>query len=145
MFLAVSCGTCHRVGTIGEGDIGPDLTQLGTRFTYEDMLEAIIEPSKTISSQYLPLFYFFEVRKKRWWDRLIREENGNFTAISQKPFQIIRTAKNPHQNEVNRSGTSEVSIMPPGLISRLNPDELKDLLAFLKAGGNENNEVFKEK
>lgn len=142
MFLAVSCGTCHRVGTIGEGDIGPDLTQLGTRFTYEDMLEAIIEPSKTISSQYASTVFFLK-SGKTVVGRLIREENGNYV-ISQNPFNPEELRKIP-KNEVTRTGTSEVSIMPPGLISRLNPDELKDLLAFLKAGGNENNEVFKEK
>jgi hypothetical protein len=32
--------------------------------------------------------------------------------------------------------------MPPGLINRLNAEELKDLLAFLKAGGNNQDTIF---
>jgi hypothetical protein len=33
--------------------------------------------------------------------------------------------------------------MMPGLINRLNNEELKDLLAYLMAGGNEEHELFK--
>jgi hypothetical protein len=34
-------------------------------------------------------------------------------------------------------------LMFPGLVNRLNEEELKDLLAYLMAGGNEGNEVFR--
>ena len=33
--------------------------------------------------------------------------------------------------------------MFPGLINSLNPEELRDLMAYLKSGGNEDNEVYK--
>jgi hypothetical protein len=33
--------------------------------------------------------------------------------------------------------------MYPGLINRLNEEELKDLLAYLMAGGNEEHEIYK--
>jgi hypothetical protein len=33
--------------------------------------------------------------------------------------------------------------MLPGLINSLNSDELKDLMAYLKSGGNQKNEVYK--
>ncbi len=50
-FAAVMCQSCHKMR--GEGaDIGPDLTQLGTRFSTTNMLESIITPDKTISDQY---------------------------------------------------------------------------------------------
>jgi hypothetical protein len=32
--------------------------------------------------------------------------------------------------------------MLPGMINGLNPDELKDLMAFLKSGGNPNHPVY---
>jgi hypothetical protein len=34
--------------------------------------------------------------------------------------------------------------MPPGTINRLNDDEVKDLLAYLIAGGNSDNAIFKK-
>ena len=33
-------------------------------------------------------------------------------------------------------------MMPPGLISSLNEDELRDLLAYLLSGGNANDKAF---
>ncbi|MGX5821036.1 c-type cytochrome, partial [Chitinophaga lutea] len=51
MFTATLCSACHSIK--GEGGVaGPDLTQLGTRFSSKDILEAIIDPSRTVSDQY---------------------------------------------------------------------------------------------
>ena len=51
MYAAALSASCHQFKGEG-GAIGPDLTQLGTRFGYKDIAEAIIEPSKVISDQY---------------------------------------------------------------------------------------------
>src|SRR5690606_22222779 len=51
LFSSVYCGTCHSVQGEG-GSVGPDLTQLGNRFSTKDMLEAIINPNDVISDQY---------------------------------------------------------------------------------------------
>ena len=51
MFTAATCASCHKMNGDG-GNIGPDLSQIGTRFTAKDILESIIEPSKEISDQY---------------------------------------------------------------------------------------------
>src|SRR5690606_41688243 len=51
LFAAVRCASCHTMQGEG-GAIGPDLTQLGTRFSVRDMLTAIIEPGDAISDQY---------------------------------------------------------------------------------------------
>lgn len=45
------CGACHRIEDAG-GSTGPDLTTLGSRFGQEDLFDALLEPSKTISDQY---------------------------------------------------------------------------------------------
>ena len=49
------------------------------------------------------------------------------------------------KNTVAFTKNSEVSIMLPGLINRLNEEELKDLMAYLISGGNENHPVFQNK
>ena len=35
--------------------------------------------------------------------------------------------------------------MPSGLLNRLNPEEIKDLLTFLLAGGDENHKLYQPK
>lgn len=138
MFAASLCISCHTMK--GEGGVsGPDLTQLGTRFSAKDILEAIIDPSKTISDQYgATVFYLKDGGSVV--GRLIKEEGDNYV-ISQNPFapQIVREIP---KKDVARTRVSEVSPMLPGMINRLNNEELKDLIAYLVAGGNKDHEVY---
>ncbi len=141
MFDATLCSSCH--GMRGEGvNVGPDLTQLGTRFSIKDMLEAIIEPNKTISDQYAATVFTLK-GGNTVVGRLIREDENNYY-VSQNPFtpQTLREVPKP---EVTGTKLSDVSIMLPGMINRLNPEELKDLMAYLMAGGNEEHSVYNEK
>ena len=141
MFTASLCISCHTMN--GEGGVaGPDLTQLGTRFSYRDMLEAIIEPNKTISDQYgATVFYLKEGGSVL--GRLISQDNAKYT-ISQNPFapQITREVL---KKDVVRTRISEVSPMLRGMINRLNAEELKDLLAYLKSGGKKQDTIFQIK
>lgn len=141
MFTASLCISCHTMN--GEGGVaGPDLTQLGTRFSYHDMLEAIIEPNKTISDQYgATVFYLKEGGSVL--GRLISQDNEKYT-ISQNPF-APQTTREVLKKDVVRTRVSEVSPMLPGLVNRLSPEELKDLLAYLKSGGNKNDTIFLNK
>lgn len=138
MFAASQCSSCHTVQ--GEGGVaGPDLSQLGTRFSTKDILEAIIDPNKTISDQYGAMVFYLKDGSSVV-GRLIKEE-GDHYVISQNPFapQIVREIS---KNEVTRTRVSDVSPMMPGLINRLNSEELKDLIAYLVAGGDKNNAVY---
>jgi putative heme-binding domain-containing protein len=141
MFSASLCKSCHTMR--GEGGVaGPDLTQLGTRFSYKDMLEAIIEPNKTISDQYgATVFYLKEGGSVV--GRMISQDNDKYT-ISQNPFAPEQVREIP-KKDVVRTRLSEVSPMLPSLINRLNSEELKDLLAYLKAGGNKQDTIFSDK
>src|ERR1700735_496400 len=141
MFIASMCSACHTMRGEG-GTVGPDLTQLGSRFSYKDMLESIIEPSKTISDQFAATVFFLH-DGNTVVGRLMNQDAGNYY-ISQNPFapQTLRTVP---KKDVIRTRLSETSIMLPGLINRLNAEELKDLLAYLKAGGNKQDSIFVKK
>ncbi len=138
MYAATLCVTCHSLRGEG-GNIGPDLTQLGTRFSTEDMLEAIIDPNKVISDQYASTVFYLE-NGQSVVGRLINEDERTYY-ISQNPFapDFIREIA---KAEVKDTQFSSVSVMPPGLINSLNAQELKDLLAFLMAGGNQEHEIY---
>ncbi|MCU0384940.1 MAG: c-type cytochrome [Flavihumibacter sp.] len=141
LFVTSLCASCHTMK--GEGGVsGPDLTQLGTRFSYHDMLEAIIEPSKSISDQYGATVFYLRTGKTVM-GRLIEEDEKGYT-IAQNPFapqehRVLAKA------EVVRTRLSEISPMLPNMINRLNAEELKDLLAYLKAGGNREDSLFRTK
>ncbi len=141
MYNASLCSSCHSMN--GEGGVsGPDLTKLGSRCSYKDMLEAIIDPNKTISDQYgATVFYLKEGGSVL--GRLISEDNEKYT-ISQNPF-APQTTRDILKKDVVRTMVSEVSPMLPGMINRLNAEELKDLLAYLKSEGNKQDTIFSNK
>jgi putative heme-binding domain-containing protein len=139
IYGAVLCSSCHAMQGSG-GDIGPDLTQLGTRFSNKDILDAIINPSKAVSDQYASTIYILK-NGESVAGRQISEDKINYS-ISQNPFAPDQIRKIP-KKDVKSKRYSPESIMYPGLINSLNADELRDLMAYLKAGGNQSNEVYK--
>ncbi|AWO00574.1 heme-binding protein [Chitinophaga alhagiae] len=138
MFNATLCASCHIMKGEG-GTAGPDLTQLGTRFSSKDILEAIIEPSKTISDQYGATVFTMK-DGSTITGRLVSEDDGKYV-ISQNPFspQMHRELL---KKDVSGAIASQVSVMLPGLINRLNPEELRDLMAYLRSGGNKEDSMF---
>jgi len=138
MFAAGRCNLCHMIRGEG-GAIGPDLTQLGTRFSSKDMLESIIEPNKTVSDQYAATVFTMKDGTSIL-GRLI-SENGDTYSVSQNPFAPETLREVPKADVVNTK-YSYISTMYPGLINGMNEEELKDLIAYLMAGGNEKHEIY---
>jgi len=139
IYAAVLCSSCHSMQGSG-GDIGPDLTQLGTRFSNKDILESIIHPNKVVSDQYASTIFYLK-NGQSVVGRLVNEDKANYS-ISQNPFAANELRKIP-KKDVTSKRFSQESIMFPGLINSLNPQELKDLMAYLKSGGNQENPVYK--
>jgi putative heme-binding domain-containing protein len=124
----------------GSGGVaGPDLTQAGGRFGYADMLTAILEPSKTISDQYGSTVFFLR-QGGSLTGRVIREDTDAYV-VAQNPFAMHVTRKLP-KKDVLRTRVSTVSSMLPNLVDRLNPEELKDLLAYIRSGGDPAHAVY---
>lgn len=139
MYMATLCNRCHSMK--GEGsNVGPDLTQLATRFSARDILEAIIEPNVAISDQYAATQFQLK-NGETVVGKIINEDNLHYF-VSQNPFTPDLSIK-VLKKDVTSKKYSPVSMMLPGLINSLNEEELKDLMAFLLAGGNENHKVFK--
>jgi putative heme-binding domain-containing protein len=129
MFEAARCKSCHIFKGEG-GVIGPDLTQLGTRFTTKDILEAIIEPNKVVSDQYAATVFAMKDGSSIV-GRLVGEDEDSYS-ISQNPFapEVVR---NIRKEDVINKKYSHISLMYPGLINPLNEEELRNLVAYLKS------------
>jgi putative heme-binding domain-containing protein len=142
MFAATTCIRCHALGGEGGGNVGPDLTNLGTRFSKKDMLESIIDPNKTVSDQYAAT----QIMLRNGTSVIGRVTNEDKVAyyVSQNPYAPEQIEKILKKN-VRSVKYSPVSSMLPGLINSLNADELKDLMAYLMSGGSESNAMFKKK
>jgi putative heme-binding domain-containing protein len=140
MFTATLCVMCHRLGSEGSSGVGPDLTGAGGRYSVRDLLENIIEPSKVISDQ-----FGSEQIERRDGDplvgRIVGEENGDLLVMA-NPFMPDEKVRVPAAVVTARKPFA-TSLMPPGLINSLNPEELQDLLAYLLSGGNASDPMFR--
>ncbi len=138
MFASTLCIKCHHMGGDG-GNIGPDLTGSGNRYTIRDLAENIIEPSKVISDQYGS--EQLEMKDGSLIiGRVVVEENGKlFVMCSPLAPDDLTTVT---AADIKSRKLWNISMMPPGLINSLNEDELKDLLAYLLSGGNEKDKAF---
>lgn len=138
MFASTLCATCHRFNGDG-GGLGPDLTGAGARYTLHDLLENIIEPSKVISDQYEST----QIEKADGSvviGRVMVEENGKLF-VAMNPFAPGDTVAIDEKQVTGRKPYT-ISMMPPGLINSLNPNELLDLLAYIQSAGNPKDKAF---
>ncbi|MEO5915278.1 MAG: c-type cytochrome [Luteolibacter sp.] len=132
MFTSQLCINCHHFGGEG-GNSGPDLTGAGNRYTIKDLAENIVEPSKVISDQY-PSEQIDLKDGGVVVGRVVVEENGKlFVMTSALAPDALTTVDSANVKGRQRFS---VSMMPPGLLTPLNKDELLDLLAYILAAGN---------
>jgi putative heme-binding domain-containing protein len=140
MFKAGKCIACHRV--LGRGGYsGPDLGSVGSRYSIEDILTAIIEPSKTISEQYQASIVTLKNGVSHFGRIIYKNENELVLAPS--AFTPGETQK-VSAKDVSKVELSNISMMPPGTVFGMNKEELLDLMAYLISGGNKKHKAFKK-
>ncbi len=138
-YLAARCGTCHRFDGAG-GSVGPDLTGVVSRFSWPDLLEATIEPSKVISDQYGSTIV--TRRDGSITIGRIVEENDDEIALVVDPMDLDNLTVVP-KKEILRTAPAPISLMPEGLLDPLNRDEVLDLLAYMMSRGDPKDRVFR--
>ncbi len=143
LFHASSCAACHRFAGEG-GNVGPDLSSLGNKFSAADVLEATLEPSKVISDQYAGAILRTKDGNSHFGRVVPVLEDGKVVAhevwpavADPKPFRVPA-------DQVAALEASRTSPMPRGLVDRLNPDELLDLLAYLRSRGDPKDPMFRQ-
>ena len=122
-----SCIACHRRGYLG-GDIGPDLNRIGQVRRERDLLESILFPSLSFVRGYEPVVIATD--DGRVFHGAVRDETDSTITLqldTQKSVEIDKSSI-----EERQAGT--VSIMPAGLEKQLTPQELADLVKYLKEG-----------
>jgi putative membrane-bound dehydrogenase-like protein len=126
MSQSTACSTCHAIGYLG-GSIGPDLTRVGSVRQERDLLESIVFPSASFVQSYEPVMV--DTADGDRHSGIVKKNDADEVVLITGPTQEVRVAR-ANVKEM-RPGT--VSVMPTGLEQQLSPQELGDLLAFLKA------------
>ena len=138
LYFSIGCGACHRFSGLG-GGVGPDLSSIPAKFDTRYVLEAIIDPSKDISDQY-GSSVVTTTRGKVYTGIAVEQENRLkiYPPDPKKDPVVIG------YELVKSIEESTISHMPPGLLNRLNEEELRDLIAYLMSGGNPDDRRFKK-
>src|SRR5699024_8385252 len=137
-FFAISCSSCHHFDGFG-GAIGPDLSTTAPNLSIQGLLEDIITPNAVISSQYNSSEVKIENGATHWG--LVVEEEKYVKVYSRN---LDEGPKIIPRDKVVSIKPVEESQMPSGLINTLNEEELRDLIAYLKSGGDSEDEIFKK-
>ena len=124
-----ACFTCHQIGYKG-GQIGPDLTRIGSIRTPRDLLESIVFPSSSFVRSYEPI----QVTKK--------DDSIAFGIVRDQgtdSITLVSGAALPEQRipnaDVREIKPGALSIMPAGYDLLFTPQELADLVGFSRRCG----------
>ena len=123
--FARACALCHTFGGVGF-DIGPNLALLHDK-PADDWLKNILDPSAALEPRFVS--YIVETKDGRIFAALIRAETATSLTLAQ-PGGIVATLLRTDVREVR---ASKVSLMPDGFENTIVPQEMADLIAFLRA------------
>jgi putative membrane-bound dehydrogenase-like protein len=118
------CAACHKM--FGEGQsVGPELT--GSQRTNLDyVLENVLDPSAVVPREFQMVN--FTTKDERVVSGIVlRETKDAVTVRTTNETVILPTADLAARKQTN------LSIMPDGLFEQMKPDEVRDLIGYLRA------------
>lgn len=118
------CATCHRLRDRGH-EVGPDLAALSDR-SPEAMLIAILDPNRAVESKFVG--YIAVGADGRTHKGLLASEAGDsveLLAADGKRTKLLAS-------EIETLKNSRVSLMPAGFEKDLTPQDMADLIAYLR-------------
>ncbi len=121
LFTAV-CGACHQMYGQG-GKIGPDLTGSG-RANIDYLLENIADPSGVVSADFR--ISLLTLKDGRVLSGVIAETNPRTLTL-----RTLTESLTLDHSEIVKTETSPMSMMPEGLLLAFQPDQIRDLIAYL--------------
>jgi putative heme-binding domain-containing protein len=139
VFAATGCFACHRFA--GEGGMtGPDITMARGRYSAKDLLDQIINPSKVINEQYAQSV--INTNDGRIIiGTVVNVGNGGKVKVNTNALDPSKT-ETVDETAIESVEPSKLSPMPTGLLNRLQPDEILDLLAYILSAGDRGSAMF---
>jgi putative heme-binding domain-containing protein len=122
----LQCINCHRIGGTGS-TLGPDLSQIGKKYTRALILENILEPSKSIDPQYVT--YVLETTDGVLHTGLLASKTDKEVVLKDAKDTEIRVPA----NKVAALLPQQKSLMPEQLLRDLTAEQAADLLAYLES------------
>jgi putative heme-binding domain-containing protein len=120
--FAHTCMVCHTLFGVG-AKIGPDITG-SNRANVDYLVENIVDPSAVIGKDYL--LTVVRTKDGQQIEGIVKGETDDSVTMAQVNGPITVP-----KNEIAKRRTSNVSMMPEGLLAGLSPKEVRDLIKYL--------------
>jgi len=139
LFVAGACVSCHRTVTDDEAEktakVGPALSEVAARYAKlpnppEAILDAILEPSTTVADQFRTQIVFLE-DGRQLVGLIVEEDAERLTLVTNPLAPDERTVVS--RVEIEEVIPSAISMMPQGLLSTFQREEIVDLITFILA------------
>jgi putative heme-binding domain-containing protein len=125
LMTKANCLKCHKFGSEGEG-IGPDLTQMKSKFKRDYILEAILLPSKVVSDQYRGSV--IQTKAGKLITGLAAPQGDVLVVVLEDGTKVTLQA-----GEIESIVASTVSPMPERALDEFTLEEIADLFAYLES------------
>lgn len=119
-----NCATCHRIGGLGT-QVGPDIADSRIR-TPEALLNDILDPNRAIDGRYLA--YAAVTTDGVVHTGLIAGETANAVILAQPEGKTVTLLR----EEIESLRSDGTSLMPVGVERTIPPQEMADLISFIK-------------
>ena len=121
------CAACHKLDGAGHA-VGPDLASVGNK-TPEALIVSLLDPNRAIEARYLD--YIVVTEDGRQLSGMLGAETAtSITLLGQegKAVTVLR-------NEIEEIRNSGKSLMPEGLERDMSPQDLADVMAYVRGNG----------
>ncbi len=122
--FAKNCANCHRVGGLGV-DVAPDISDSRVK-TAEQILTDVLLPNQSIDGNYVG--YVVTTVDGGNWSGVLAGDQGNSITLRVAGGDSMTILK----SEIDTLQSTGLSLMPEGLEQNVTPEEMNDLITFIK-------------
>jgi len=120
------CARCHKANGRGS-DFGPDLSHIATRYGRADLLDNILNPSKSIAQGFTT--YLLRTKSGNLASGILVSNGKEEVVLKDAQLNVIRVPA----SDVDKLSPQAISSMPEGLLSDLTIEQAVDLMAYVES------------
>lgn len=121
---SVQCKNCHRIDGVGS-TLGPDLSNIGSKYNRSQLLDQIIDPSRIIEPRYIA--YVAQLDDGRSLTGMLVDRTPQFVTLRDAKGDITRIGS----EQIESLAPLRQSLMPDLQLRDLSHEQIADLLAYL--------------
>lgn len=119
-----TCAKCHKVRGMGK-EVGPDLSEIGSKLSREALFVSILDPSAGISHNYET--YLIELVSGNVLSGVVISQTDELVVLKTK--EAIE--KSVDKDDIELMKKTEISLMPADIVKTMTENQLADIVEYL--------------